>query len=294
MDKIVIIDGNNIAHAMYHSAKKIAWRSDKSDDMSFLENMTYHTFFNKLFSFIKNFKNAHYVIAWDAKGSTKWRKEQLKAYKANRVHTDEVKDVLFAAMDNLRKVLEYFPIYQMHVEGYEADDIIYQISANMDKEYEIVIISTDQDMQQIPQQFNAKQYNPIKKDFVVVPDDYDICVYKALTGDSSDNIPGIKGIGHKTAEKIARKMFGNEVNYENVRPHLKTDEQANDFLLFYSIINIANKPTINDLKIDWEYILNKKEINAEYIKAFFMKYRMKSHLGSFEKNKKLLMEYVNS
>lgn len=294
MDKIVLIDGNNIAHAMYHSAKKIAWRSKKTDDMSFIENMTYHTFFNKLFSFIKNFKNAHYVIAWDAKGATKWRKEQLEGYKANRVHTDEMRDVLFTAMDNLREVLEYFPIYQMHVEGYEADDIIYQISSKMDKSYDIVIISTDQDMQQIPQQFNAKQYNPIKKDFAIIPEDYDICVYKALTGDSSDNIPGIKGIGHKTAEKIARKMFGDEVNYENVRPHLKTDKQANDFLTFYNVINIANKPSIHDLDIDWEYILNKKEINTDYIKAFFMKYRMKSHLGSFEKNKKLLMEYVNS
>lgn len=292
LDKIVLIDGNNISHAMYHAAKNAAWRSKISEDemYPFLEKMTYHMFFNKFFSFFKEFGKAHYIIAWDAGGATAWRKEQLEEYKSNRVHSDDVKEVLFVAMDNLREILDAFPIHQMHVHGYEADDIIYKIAS--EAKGEAIIISNDQDMQQMAQKFGTKIYNPIKKEYVLPPDDYDIRVYKSLLGDKSDNIQGIKGIGVKTAEKIARSIYNNKIEISTIRPFLKNDEEAEEFMLYYSIIDIESKPTIKELIIDWEYIESKKRFDSELIISFFKKHKMKSHLGSFEKNKKILLEYT--
>lgn len=292
LSKVVLIDGNNISHAMYHAAKKAAWRSKISEDemYSFLENMTYHMFFNKFFSLFKEFGKAHYIIAWDAAGATTWRREQVEEYKANRVHTSEVRDVLFLAMDNLRTILNHFPIYQMHIPGYEADDVIYKIASEANGE--VVIVSNDQDMQQIAQKFGSKIFNPIKKEYVVSPEDYDICVYKALVGDKSDNIPGIKGVGVKSAEKIARSIYNNEIDNSTIRPYLKSDADVESFMRYYSIIDIASKPTIKDLIIDWKYIQGKKEFDFESIMSFFRDHKMKSQIGSFEKNKKVLLEYT--
>lgn len=290
--RLVLIDGNNLAHIVFHSAQNLARRQKIEDEQrfDFLEKMTYHMFFNKLFSLIKKFKGARFFITWDSKNSTAWRRTQDSNYKSNRVAGEDIKQSLFKAMDNLRELLPSLPIYQYYQDGFEADDIIYYIASKMDENVEMVVVSNDQDLQQIAQRFNATIWNPKKNEDVNVPSDYDITVKKALVGDSSDNIPGVKGIGEKGGVKIARELFGKNITRDSIIPFLKEESHADTFLLYLSMIDISLNPNLEKINIDWQMFFNDKTMNEENILNFYKKYNMKSQMGSWAKNKKVLME----
>lgn len=283
MDKIVLIDGNNIAHIVFHSAQNIARKQGVEEDQrfDFLEKMTYHMFFNKIFSFVKLFPGHEFIVAWDSKDSTAWRRNKVGDYKSNRVAGEDVKNSLFKAIDGLKEMMPSFPLYQIYQNGFEADDIIYHIASQA--KGQCTVISNDGDLQQIAQRFGSTIYNPRKKKFIEVPEDYDICVYKALVGDSSDNIKGIKGIGAKTGEKIAKEVFSGQ-SIEN----LIKEEYISDYYNYLSIIDISLNERLKDLDVDWEDLLNKeKKCDDNKIMSFFKKYNMKAQIGSWAKNKKL-------
>ena len=95
-------------------------------------------------------------------------------------------------MNNLRSILPSFPVYQYMEEGFEADDVIFQCAAEAHKfGSEMTIISNDSDLLQIVQRFpNTIQFDPKKNILMEAPHDYNIAVYKALAGDSTDNFRG--------------------------------------------------------------------------------------------------------
>lgn len=284
------MDGNNLAHIVFHSAQNLAKRQGIEEDQrfDFLEKMTYHMFFNKFFSLIKKFNDARIFITWDSKNSTAWRKSQDSNYKSNRVAGEDIKQSLFKAIDNLRDMLPSLPIYQHYQDGFEADDIIYYVASKME-DVEMIIVSNDQDLQQIAQRFNATIWNPKKNEAVEVPMDYDITVKKAFVGDTSDNIPGVKGIGEKGGIKIARELHGKTITRDVVLPYVKQESDADKFLLYLSMIDISLNPHLEKIDIDWHSLFSDKEMNEDNIINFFRKYNMKSQIGSWAKNKKALM-----
>jgi len=290
LDKLVLMDGNNLAHIVFHSAQNLARRQkiEESQRLDFLEKMTYHMFFNKFFSLVKKFKDNRIFITWDSKNSTAWRRTQDSNYKSNRVASDDVKQSLFKAIDNLREIIPSLPVYQYYQDGFEADDIIYYVASKMEN-VEMIIVSNDQDLQQIAQRFNATIWDPKKNVDVEVPSDYDITVKKALVGDSSDNIPGVKGIGEKGGTKIARELYGKNITRDSVLPFVKNESDADVFALYLSMVDISLNPNLEKIDINLNMLFNEKSMNEENILNFYKKYSMKSQIGSWSKNKKALM-----
>jgi len=257
--------------------------------------MTYHLFFNKLISFIKQF-NGHYIITWDAKKSTEWRKDVFEDYKSNRTQNSDSL-ILFKAMDNLREILPSLPIYQYMKQGFEADDIIFKAASEAYKfGSDITILSNDSDLLQVVQRFpNVVQFDPKKNIPMSAPQDYNIAVFKALSGDSTDHIPGVKGIGKVTAEKYSKEVFSlNEVSkLKHISKLLKDDEKIKQFKMFFDIVNIENNPNLENIDLDMDFLYKEKTIDEEKLKEFFEKHNMKSHLGNFDKTINLLKSIYN-
>jgi 5'-3' exonuclease len=152
----------------------------------------------------------HYVL----EGHPKARHEALPTYKANREILPE--DPHFAEKvadmvkfhndynDVLELLANAFPIDVVQHADHECDDVIANLAENIgirNPEDEIVIVSSDTDFIQLLRVPNIFLYNPVKKSFVDCPI-YDYVLWKALRGDACDNIPGIPGIGDKTATTI--------------------------------------------------------------------------------------------
>ena len=157
-------------------------------------------------------KPSHVMVAWDLPKPT-FRHIKYVGYKAQRPKADSE---MVAQIPMVKKVIETMGIVQIEQEGYEADDIIGTLSK--DREGEVVILTGDQDTMQLVSE-NVRVLTPAKganPPVLYGPDEVwnkygvhpeQIVDYKALIGDSSDNIPGVAGIGPKGASQLL-KMFG--------------------------------------------------------------------------------------
>ena len=169
-------------------------------------------------------KPTHIVAAWDMGGKT-FRHEASEAYKATRRETPPD---LLPQMARVREMLETFNIPIFEMAGYEADDLagtISNIAAKQGVETWIVTLDTDL-VQLIGPNINVFMFRPYQRDVVM----YDeakaaerygfspkfMIDYKALKGDTSDNVEGIKGIGEKTATDLIRQFGGVPAIYENI------------------------------------------------------------------------------
>jgi len=110
----------------------------------------------------------------------------------------------FKQKDRIVELLSaYFPVSLVRHPASEADDTIYNLIRTSSTAVPWIVVSTDTDFIQALQEFpHISLYNPVKKIFVNSPD-HPYITWKALRGDASDNIPGIPGVGDKTAEKLA-------------------------------------------------------------------------------------------
>lgn len=202
----LIIDGNNLAHRCKH----VFSLSNNGTDVS----VTYG-FIRVLSSLMNKFKPTSVFVAWDG-GIPEYRREAVPEYKANR-HVDEDP---FAYEDFIRQMQELsdyaLPIMGMvcaRKVGVEADDLMYH-AAKLSTDKEIIIVSGDADMLQAING-NIRVYSPSREklyDAKTFEEDYgfefsvgNYIDWRALQGDGSDNIPGVYGIGEKTATKLITK-----------------------------------------------------------------------------------------
>ncbi len=177
-------------------------------------------FTNTLIDLINNQKPSHLAVCFDTKATTT-RKEKYEAYKANRQETPP--DILQAVPD-IKKILQAFNIPIVEVDGFEADDVIGTLSVKAAKEgYQVFMVTPDKDYGQLVTE-NVFMYKPpyqggkfevmgIKEilekwDIERIDQVIDML---GLMGDASDNIPGIKGVGEKTAVKFL-KQYGSLEN----------------------------------------------------------------------------------
>jgi DNA polymerase-1 len=195
--KILFIDGLNFMHR--------ARSGFQLGDYNVVYN-----FFRSLKPLVDQFEPNR--VYFTLEGHPKRRFELLPEYKANRIPdqtTEDGKDKYKSLEDFFRQanvitkaLCEMFPVSVMRHRDYEADDLIFNVIKNASEAVEFVVVSTDTDFIQLLQKFpNVKLYNPVNKAFVEAPD-YDYVTWKALRGDGSDNIPGIPGVGDKTAEAV--------------------------------------------------------------------------------------------
>jgi len=183
--RVLILDGYNLMYRAYHGNR-------------FGEFHTIYNFFRSLRPIVEKFKpdRAYFVVEGEPVGNV----ELLAGYKSNRSKAPSVfsghKQV---CMDLLA---ESFPIEIIRHPNYEADDVVGGIVRHWHPSDDVTIISSDTDFIQLLNEFDTVQlYNPVSKKFIDEPD-YDYVTWKALRGDSADAIPGIPGVGDKTALKM--------------------------------------------------------------------------------------------
>lgn len=187
-------------------------------------------FTNNLLSVIDEVKPTHVLVVYDAGGN--FRKEQSTEYKANREKSD---DSFYREFDNVKQhVLPAFGIKTVGIKGVEADDVIFTVSHVTQGQFdEIVILTCDQDLLQcVTDKTKVLLFNSAKKKVMMGVDEVIaklgvppnlIPELKAIAGDGSDNIAGIKGIGPKTAVRIIEEC---ERDWERVLEHKKVKPHA--------------------------------------------------------------------
>lgn len=165
-------------------------------------------FFRNLKSLVDKFTPNRVYIALE--GRPVKRYEALPEYKATRkVEESDPKyeelKVFFNQVDVIVDLLSRrFPVSVVRHPTFECDDTIANLVMNSSSAVPWVIVSNDSDFTQLLHDHeNLQIWNPMKKEFVVAPTEYDYAIWKALRGDGSDNIPGVPGVGDKTAAKIA-------------------------------------------------------------------------------------------
>jgi DNA polymerase-1 len=219
--RLVILDSHGILFRAF-----FAFGNSDKPLMTSKGELTFatHGYAETLIRVLDQLHPTHICAAWDAGGKT-FRHEASEAYKATRRETPAE---LLVQMQRVREMLEAFniPIYEM--QGFEADDVAGTIARMASAEgVETYIATLDTDLVQlIAPGVNLFMFRPYQRDTV----DYNeqraaerygfspklMIDYKALKGDTSDNVAGIKGIGEKTATELIRQFGTVESIYENI------------------------------------------------------------------------------
>ena len=222
MEKLVVIDGNFWLFSCYYATAAMGNLMVNKDGVP--TNAVYG-FANRLESLLK--QNPEYiVVAFDAKGKT-FRSELLEEYKGTRKPTP---DELVCQFSMIREYLEAHHIPYIEKEGYEGDDILGTLAKYGEKQgLEVTILSGDRDTFQlasdnitirIPRtkagKTETENYNRAKvlEEYGLEP--VQLIEVKALQGDTSDNIPGVPGIGPKTAVSLIQKYHSVKELYEKI------------------------------------------------------------------------------
>ncbi|MED4688735.1 DNA polymerase I [Peribacillus frigoritolerans] len=205
--KLVLIDGNSIAYRAFFALPLL------NNDKGVHTNSVYG-FTMMLNRILEEEKPTHILVAFDA-GKTTFRHASFKEYKGGRQKTPPELSEQFPF---IRELLDCFQIKRYELENYEADDIIGTLSLQAEKDgFEVKVISGDKDLTQLSSPSTTvsitkkgiteiEEYTPkhIHEKYGLSP--LQIIDLKGLMGDASDNIPGIPGVGEKTALKLLHQF----------------------------------------------------------------------------------------
>lgn len=224
MKTLTIIDTFGFFFRLYYAMSGLKNKEGKPSGMV-------SGFANFIFNLKNEFESDYIVFALDSKGET-FRAQIDPNYKANRSSPpEELKEQLPVCIEMIEKM----GFCSFAKEGYEADDVIASFIKN-NPNLKINIVTHDKDLYQLIDE-RVSIYSPAKKElydkeacyakFGVYPEQ--IRDFLAITGDTSDNIPGVKGIGEKGAKKLLNEFKNIEEIYENLWkiPNLRTKELLN-------------------------------------------------------------------
>ncbi|MCA1009906.1 DNA polymerase I [Halobacillus halophilus] len=216
-EKVVLIDGNSIAYRAFFALPLL------NNDKGVYTNAVYG-FTTMLLKILEEDQPDHLLVAFDA-GKTTFRHETYSEYKGGRQKTPPELSEQFPV---LKELLDAFGAKYYQLNQYEADDIIGTIAHQAGQDgYEVKVISGDKDLLQLVTDrvsvsltkkgiTNVDTYDPsfMEEKMGVRPDQ--IIDLKALMGDSSDNIPGVPGVGEKTAVKLLKQFDTIDQLYDNL------------------------------------------------------------------------------
>ncbi|MBQ3145173.1 MAG: DNA polymerase I [Clostridia bacterium] len=288
MDKLVLIDGNSIINRAFYGIM--------GNKMLMTEDGTYtnavYGFLSILFKILEDIEPKYLAIAFDLKAPTK-RHEMYDKYKANR---KGMPDELASQMPILKEVLRAMNICIIEKEGYEADDILGTLAKWGQREnLDVTVLTGDRDSFQLIDK-NIKVRIPRTKMGKTETEDYtmekikeeygleplDLIEVKGLMGDTSDNIPGVPGVGEKTALNLIKEYKNLDGVYENIdkqKGKLKERLEENKELAYLSrtlgTIDI-NAPIEKDLEV-----LKKEEWNNEEVLKIFKKLKFNRFIDRF-------------
>ncbi len=272
MKKIVLVDGNNLMFRAYFAT---AYSGNLMKNSKGLPTNALYGFVNMINKIIQEENPEYFAVAFDI-GKT-FRHEEYGDYKAGRAKTpDELKTQLSYAPT----LLEKMGIRHLELEGYEADDIIGTLSrmANEDPEWDALLVTSDHDyLQLITDVVNVKllqtkgfiKYNPKNffEDYGIIPPR--VVDLKAIMGDASDNIPGVKGIGEKGALKLLQEYDTLDGIYEHIdeikgATHEKLVNDKENAYFSYKLATIDKNAPIKVKFDDLKYSGPTDELNDFY------------------------------
>jgi DNA polymerase-1 len=211
--EICLIDGSSYIYRAYHTTGTLANSSGFPTGAIF-------GFTNMLLKTLKENQSDRVVMVFDSKGPT-FRHEKFEEYKANR---PPMPDDLGLQIPRIREVVEAYGLPVLASPGYEADDIIATLTAEArSKGWKVVIVSGDKDLMQVvgddvkmwdPQRDKVYDPDAVKKKFGVGPER--MLDLLALMGDASDNVPGVPGVGKKTAARLLDEHESIDGIYANI------------------------------------------------------------------------------
>lgn len=255
MPKIYLIDGMSLVFRAYHAMQRANLKTPKGEPSSAIFGFT-----NIITSFIEKEKPEYIAVLFDRSEPT-FRHEIYPEYKANR---DAFPEELAPQLEKIKELLDLLAIPRIEIPTYEADDIagtIAKIASS--QKFEAYCLTSDKDFYQLVSD-NVKLIKPTGKngDFEIIDlekvkekfggSPEQVIDVLALIGDSSDNIPGVKGIGEKTAIPLIQKFGSIENLYQNIdkidNPKLKEKllEGKDNAFLSKKLIKIKT-----DLQLDF-------------------------------------------
>jgi len=219
MKKVILVDGNNL---MFRSYFATAYSGALMKNSKGQATNALYGFVNMINKIISDEKPIFMVVAFDI--GKNFRHDKYDEYKAGRNATP---DDLKSQMPIARTILDAMGIKHLELEGYEADDIIGTLAkeADLDPEYDALIVSSDHDLLQLisPQvgmkMLKSKDATYYTKESFIEEYGFEpikIIDLKALMGDASDNIPGVKGIGEKTAKTLIQTYGSLDGVYKHI------------------------------------------------------------------------------
>ncbi len=285
MEKIILVDGNNLLFRSYYAT---AYNGNYMRNSKGFPTNALFGFANMINKIVLEEKPSYILVAFD-KGKT-FRHEKYKDYKAGRI---EMPDELKQQFPVAKQMLTLMGIKYYEIENYEADDIIGTFAKFCDNtNYIGTIISSDKDLLQLISDsvdiklLKMKDYIRYNKSSFY--DEYkinpiNIIDLKALMGDTSDNIKGVKGIGEKTALKLLQEYKTIDGIYENIdkingKIKDKLIEGKNDAYESYDLATIVTNVPIEISIDDIIYKGNQNGLNDLYEELEFY---------SFLKNEKI-------
>ena len=270
MKKVVLIDGNNL---LFRSFFATAYNGNLMRNSKGFPTNAIFGFINMLHKIIDEEKPEYLMVAFD-KGKT-FRHEKYEVYKGKR---DETPNELKLQFPISRRLCDAMGIKYFEIDNYEADDIIGTFAKVIDnsKDYEGLIVSSDKDLLQL-----ISDKNKVKllktKDYIMMDknefkntygldDPKKMIDIKSLMGDASDNIPGVKGIGEKTAISLLQKYGSLDGVYENIeningKTKEKLENDKDNAYLSYEIATIYTEVPIDTSIDNIKYLGN----NSDYV-----------------------------
>ena len=216
--RLIVLDVPSLVHRAYHAVPQHFSTADGEPT-----NAVYG-FINMLLRIVDDVQPEHAAAAFDPPGPT-FRHKQFEAYKANRPELDESLAVQFG---RVQQVIDAFGIPSFELPGYEADDVLGTLAAQAEKEgLDVILVTGDRDAWQLVTPHvkvlssNPRTGDPVMYDESAIVERWGIAPaqvvdFKGLLGDASDNIPGVAGIGEKTATSLLREYRDLEDVFEHL------------------------------------------------------------------------------
>ena len=308
---LYLVDGTSYIHRAYHAIRNLA-------NSKGLPTNAIYGFTKMVLKLIAEKEPEYLVIVFDSKGPT-FRHEMYSEYKANRPPMPED---LVTQLPYIKLIVEGLNLPTIEKQGFEADDLIGTLACRSEKQgFEVVIVSGDKDFRQLISP-KTSQWDTMKDkftDYAAIEEEYGLKPEQfidvmGLSGDTSDNVPGVSGVGEKTAIELI-KQFGSleavfhkveEIERKKLKENLLNSREA--ALLSKKLVTIDCQAPIpedlKDLKIGkpdsqklsalfqelefralWEQFTTRQDVTHDDYHLLFSKNELETLIRKIKKNK---------
>jgi DNA polymerase-1 len=273
--RVLLVDGHHLAYRTFHALKGLT--TSRGEPVQAV-----YGFAKSLLKALKEDGDA-VIVVFDAKAPS-FRHEAYEGYKAGRAPTPEDFPRQLAL---IKELVDLLGLARLEVPGYEADDVLASLAKKAEKEgYEVRILTADRDLYQL---LSDRIHVLHPEGYLITPawlwEKYGLrpdqwADYRALTGDESDNLPGVKGIGEKTARKLLEEWGSLErllKNLDRLRPAIREKILAHmdDLKLSWDLAKVRT-----DLPLEVDFA-KRREPDRERLRAFLERLEFGSLLHEF-------------